>query len=356
MLKKILPSVLALFLLLSACGPKAPEVSPSPSPSPTATAKPTPTPYAGPFNPLTGLPIDEAHANARPIAIMLNNLKQALPQLGTSQADIIYEILAEGGITRMVGVYQSMEGVGNIGSVRSSRPYYLEVALGHDAVYLHAGGSQDAYADIAAWNVTALDCVRSTAYSDIFWRDQDRIKNKGYEHSVLTSGEKILKSFPGYSFRQAHEDGYKYVMNFAENGAPAGGAAANAITVPFSNYKTGVFTYDTASKAYKIEEYGAAYIDGNTNEQVAVTNVLILKTDCHAIDDYGRLAVDLTSGGDGFYACGGAFVPITWSKASRNDQFVYKDAAGNPITLGIGKSYVCIVPNSRQITVDGTAH
>ncbi|MEG2959774.1 MAG: DUF3048 C-terminal domain-containing protein, partial [Oscillospiraceae bacterium] len=87
----------------------------------------------------------------------------------------------------------------------------------------------------------------------------------------------------------------------------------NAISVPFSNYKTGVFTYDTASKAYKIEEYGKAYIDGNTNEQVAVTNVLILKTDCHSIDDYGRLAVDLTSGGDGFYACGGAFVPITWS-------------------------------------------
>lgn len=71
--------------------------------------------------------------------------------MGQSQADIIYECLAEGGITRMMGVYQSVEGVGMIGSVRSARPYYLELALGHDALYIHAGGSEDAYAKIRSW-------------------------------------------------------------------------------------------------------------------------------------------------------------------------------------------------------------
>lgn len=151
--KKLLPLLLALPLLLSACGGSpGPEVSPTPSALPTATpsptAEPTPTPYNGPVNPLTGLPIDEEWVNRRPVAIMLNNLKQALPQLGQSQADIIYEIPAEGGITRMVGVYQSVEDVGTIGSIRSARPYYLEVALGHDAIFLHAGGSEDAYAKI----------------------------------------------------------------------------------------------------------------------------------------------------------------------------------------------------------------
>ena len=88
----------------------------------------------------------------RPVAIMLNNLKQALPQLGQSQADIIYELPAEGGITRMVGVYQSLDDVGTIGSHPLARPYYLEVALGHNrAIFLHAGGSEDAYSKIAQW-------------------------------------------------------------------------------------------------------------------------------------------------------------------------------------------------------------
>ena len=143
--KKLLPLLLTLPLLLSACGgTPEPEDSASPSPSPVPTvevATPSPTPYDGPVNPLTGLPIGEEWVNRRPVAIMLNNLKQALPQLGQSQADIIYEIPAEGGITRMVGVYQSLEDVGTIGSIRSARPYYLEVALGHDAIFLHAGGA-----------------------------------------------------------------------------------------------------------------------------------------------------------------------------------------------------------------------
>ena len=170
-------------MALSACGSgeePAPTESPAPTASPTLTPTPEPTPEPTQVppekvNPLTGLPIGgEATANQRPVAIMLNNIKEALPQQGNSQADILYEVLAEGGITRMLGVYQSMEGVGEVGSVRSARPYYLELALGLDAIYLHAGGSDEAYADIKAWDVTALDCVRTTAYSATFWRDAQR--------------------------------------------------------------------------------------------------------------------------------------------------------------------------------------
>ena len=96
-------------------------------------------------------------ANARPVAIMLNNLKKALPQLGVSQADLIYELPAEGGITRMMAVFQSVEGVGDLGSVRSARDYYVSLARGHDAVFLHAGGSPQAYSAIKNMGVTALD-------------------------------------------------------------------------------------------------------------------------------------------------------------------------------------------------------
>lgn len=362
MKKRILTLFAVCMLLLSACGDVVevqtpPESTPTPTPPANVSVQPTPSPVAepeaGPVNPLTGLPMDEAQINNRPIAVMLNNLKQAMPQLGVSQADIIYEALAEGGITRMLGLYQSVEDVGLIGSVRSARTYYLELALGHDAIYLHAGGSPDAYDKIKAWNVTALDCVNGPYEGSLFWRDANRIKNNGMVHSVVTSGETILELFPTYSFRKEHEDGYTYEMQFAQDGTPADGQKAETIKVPFSSYKTGVFTYDSDSGKYLVEEYGSAYIDGNTGEQVSVTNVLVLKTACKLIpgDDAGRITVDLTSG-EGWFACGGKIIPIYWSKDDVNSQLVYTTQSGEPLTLGAGTSYVNIIPLENDITVD----
>lgn len=365
MRKRILALTMALCLFLAACSAGTATPSPEPTPTPAATPTPTPTPapeptpYNGPVNPLTGLPIEEKWVNARPIAVMLNNVKEAQPQLGQSQADIIYEVLVEGGITRMLGVYQTVEEVGTIGSVRSSRPYYLELALGHDAVYLHAGGSEDAYSKIKAWGVTALDCVRgpyegSKPGSNLFWRDADRIKNNGSVHSVVTTGETIIEKFAGYSLRQEHKEGYTYPQTFVENGTPVNGEDAATITVPFSNYKTGIFTYDEEMGKYLVSQYKKPYVDGNDGSQVAVTNVIILKADCHIIpgDDAGRLAVDLTSGGEGWYACGGKMVPITWSKADRNSPFVYTDGAGETLALQKGNSYVSIVPLDCEISTE----
>lgn len=357
MKRRLFSLLLLLVLVLSACAPHG-ESTPSESPTtaPSASVEPTLEPTPEPVdpdkvNPLTGLPMTgEVTNRQRPLAIMLNNIKQALPQQGNSQADIIYEALAEGGITRMLGVYQSVEGVGEIGSIRSSRPYYLDLALGLDAIYLHAGGSDEAYADIKSWGVTSLDFVRSTAYNAIFWRDAQRRKNNGLEHSVLTSGEAILKNFPNYSFRKDHEEGYSLPYTFAEDGAPAEGESAMSITVPFSNYKTGVFTYDEASKKYLVEEYGAPYVDGNDGQQVSVTNVIAIRTSCKAIDDKGRMRIDLYGhSGDGWFACGGKIIPITWEKKDLNSPLTYAKTDGTPLVFGQGNSYVNIIPLSNEI-------
>lgn len=373
-MKRMITALLAAGLLLmqlSACtktGEVLPEVTPTdsapaatqttqpvqtPEVSPEQSEEPEPTAYTGPVDPLTGEPVGEEIAQARPIAVMLNNLKQAMPQLGNSQADIIYEALAEGGITRMLAVYQSVDGVGLIGSVRSARTYYLELALGHDAIYLHAGGSPDAYTKIKAWNVTAFDCVNGPYEGTLFWRDKDRIKNNGSVHSVVTSGETIQKLLPTYGVRMEHEDGYSYEMQFAQDGTPAGGETADRLTVPFSSYKTGVFDYDPDTGTYLVSEYGAAYVDGNSGAQVAVTNVLVLKTACKLIagDDAGRITVDLT-GGDGWFACGGKIIPIQWSKDGADGQLRYYTMDGEPLTLGIGTSYVNIIPLESEITAE----
>lgn len=360
---KLLTLFLALLLLLSACSgkeePPAEETLPAASPTPAAevTAEPSPTPYDGPVSPLSGLPIGEEWVNRRPVAIMLNNLKEALPQMGQSQADIIYEVPAEGGITRMLGVYQSLDGVGKIGSIRSARPYYLELALGHDAIFIHAGGSEDAYARISQWGVAALDGVRgpymsNTENGNLMWRDPERRKSYSLEHTVVTTGDAIIERFAGYTnLRQEHKEGYVYDMAFTEDGTPTNGSPAVQIEVPFSNYKTGIFTYNADSGLYLAEEYGKAYIDGNTGEQVGVTNVVVIKTACRNTgDSLGHITVDLSSGGTGYFACGGKVIDLTWSKSYPDGQLHYKDLDGNPITFGVGRTYVCVVPTNSQVS------
>ena len=355
--KTTLTITLSLALMLSACGgTPVPSATPAPTQTPTPVAaltpEPTPTPYNGPLNPLTGLPLEQGDPNRRPVAVMINNLKQALPQLGISQADIIYECPVEGGITRMLAVYQAPEQVGTIGSVRSSRPYYLELALGLDAIYLHAGGSPDAYNKIRQWGVTALDCVNGPYEGSLFWRDQWRRQNLGYEHSVITSGETIGQLFPTYSFRQEHQEGYHFDLEFSDEMELSGESAAT-VTVPFSYYKTGLFEYDAHNDEYLVSEYGQPYVDGNSGAQVGVTNLLILKTDCGVIpgDKLGRMYVVL-EGGQGWYAYGGKYVPITWSKEAPGGQICYYGEDGSPLTMAAGNSYVCVVPRNSAVTFE----
>ncbi|MGE4277628.1 MAG: DUF3048 domain-containing protein [Lawsonibacter sp.] len=319
-----------------------------------ADPEPEPEPTLPYVNPLTGVGCETDIGRSRPIAIMLNNLKKALPQLGVSQADIIYEIPAEGGITRMLAVFQSVDGVGNIGSVRSARDYYVSIAYGHDAIFLHAGGSPQAYSAIKNWGVTALDCVNGPYEGTLFWRDAERKKNAGLEHSVLTSGDTIQELLPTYKrVTLEHASDYSYPMSFLSDGETVSSQRADSVTVKFSNYKTGVFTYDAATGLYNIEEYGAPYVDGDSGEQVAVKNVLVLNTDISLIkgDEKGRLSVRTTGTGTGQFFCGGTVQDITWSKQNNASPFTYTAADGQALKFGVGTTYVNIIGASAQVTI-----
>ncbi len=366
------PLCLALLLILSSCVKEGavPMPTPTPTPSPVASVTPLPTPTpthseepgpSGPFNPLTGLPMeDESEVAARPVAIMLNNLKEAMPQLGQSQADIIYECLEEGGITRMLGVYQSIKGVDTVGSIRSARSYYLQLALGHDAIFIHAGGSdaagvEDAYGKIKEWGVTSLDGVRgpymsTTVEGGLMWRDPTRRKTMSREHTVITTGAMMEKILPTLDIRHDHGEGWTYEMDFADEGTPQNGIDISTIKAVYSNYKTGIFRYDPASKLYLVEQYGAPYIDGNTKEQVGVTNVVVLKAHRgYTGDSYAHVTIDLASGGTGYYACGGKLIDLLWTKSYPSGQFHYTDLEGNPIVFGRGKTYVNIIPTDQRV-------
>lgn len=358
MKKRGLALLLAL-LCLTGCGKKEEPASKIEEPEPIPVEEPAPEPEpipepAGPagINPLTGLPMEPEYEQNRPVAVMLNNLKKAQPQLGVSLADIIYEVPAEGGITRMLGVYQTLDGVGNLGSIRSARPYYIELAMGHDALYVHAGGSPEAYQDLKSWKVDYIDGVNGSArQSAVFWRDPERKKNKGYEHSLLASSETIQSFWDNSKYPKTHQDGYSYPQTFTD--APlTGGTAAEHIKLYYTSYKTGLFDYDAETGKYLVSQYQAPYVDGNTGEQVGVTNLLILETSISAIsgDTAGRLKVRTTGEGEGTLYRSGQCIPIHWSRSNRDVPFSYTTSDGQPLALGRGNSYVCLInPGSSRV-------
>lgn len=359
----LLIMIMSLTMPFTACGSKA-EVSPSveetatppsPSPSPSPSLSPSPTPseeeaeeYDGYINPLTGEPVDEDISQKRPFAVMLNNTKVAMPQYGISRVNIFYEMLAEYGVTRIMGVFQDISDVGQIGSIRSVRSHFLDCAQGLDAILIHAGGSDMAYGDIKTRGVDHIDGVKGTG--DMFYRDQERIASMGREHSMFTSSELIADNISNYSFSTQHGEGYSYSMQFADDGTPGGGSSAKAVEVVFSSYKTGLFEYSEDDRVYYISEYGQPYVDGSNGEQIGVKNVLVLYSDFTGVTGTPLLKTNLVGSGPGYYACGGKYVPITWSKAGYTEQFVYTLEDGTEVVFGRGSSYVNIVPLDTPVS------
>jgi len=353
-MKKLFPVIFALLILLTACGKKTetPTISAEPpsidAPKPTAEPTPTPTVIT---NPLTGETIEADISANRPYAVMLNNIKVALPQCGISKADILYEVLAEGNITRFEAIFSDLNGVGAIGSMRSSRPYYIEVALSYDAIYVHAGGSEQAYSDISSKGVDNIDGVRGAYSGEIFYRDPNRMKY-GTEHSLFTTSDKVIEYTSKLGYESKHNGTFDYGLAFTEN-PDLGASAASAATVKvsFEGIKDTSFTYHADTGFYTGYQYGTDLIDGTTNEAVQFKNLLVLYADSKILDDYGRRSFNLDTTGTGHFICNGKTVGIKWSHAGTGSNFKYTLEDGTPLELGVGRSYIAIVPTGSTITM-----
>ena len=291
-------------------------------------------------NPLTGEETATDLSANRPCAFMINNIIAAQPQLGVSQADIIWEVPVEGGITRMMAVFQDPSDVETIGSIRSSRHYYLDLVSSYDAIYIHAGGSDKAYSDIDSRGIMSIDGVRSNP--PIFYRDEYRRYNLGYEHSLCTTGELVEDYLPECGYGLTHYDGYAVNMKFAEDGAPKNGTEASSVTVDFGYGKTTSFSYDPTDKSYYASQFGSEYIDGTYEEQVSVKNIVVIKTSIWLMDDYGHLDMDLTGSGTGYFISGGKYQEITWTRDNRDSQFNFTYADGSEVEYTVGQTYYCI--------------
>lgn len=371
-MKRFLPLLLILCLLLCACGQKDTAQTTDPSGNSMAAvgdtssnnetqdqagSKPADSTTAPGDtevlyrNPLNGAPMDKAQ-KARPYAVTINNIINAMPQCSVSEADMVFEILAEGGITRCLAVYSDLSGVEHIGSIRSARPYLVDIALGYDAIYVHHGGSEDGYAEISDTDTDDLDAMTNAGVA--YYRDQARLDN-GYslEHTSFADGDDLISAAVGLGYAQTREEGVDYGLNFADSAAPAGGETANKVTVHFDiGGKTTSLTYNQETGTYDAVQYGSDYIDGNTGKAMSFRNIIFFTAETHNYtDDHNtdRLDIALTGEGDGYFACDGKIVPIRWSRESKTEPFTYTLTNGSPITLGVGNTYVAIAPLGSMV-------
>ncbi len=293
---------------------------------------------------LTGEMIEEEDALKRPIAIVINNIKKALPQSGISKAGIYYEVLAEGDITRIIAIFDKFD-TEKIGPVRSARHYFIDFALNHDALFVHHGASDLGY---KAFKTQKIDHLDGQFDDPAFWRDQARFKVPGmYEHSSYTNPKIIMAEAEKQSIRMNEfedtRDKYGFTFNF-EQKAPDSGLLANKVTVRFSPNYTSVFAYDETSKLYKKFQGTEPHIDEETGEQLAVSNILIQETKMHVIngDDAGRRDVQLIDSGKGFLATNGKYIPVAWKKVSHDSPTEWFYESGAKLNLNVGKTWICI--------------
>ena len=295
------------------------------------------------------LKIVDEDSKSRPIAVMINNNHVAWPHAGLQDAYITYEILAEGGITRLMAIFKDKD-TSKIGSVRSARPYYLDYALENDAIYVHYGWSDQAKEDISSLGV---DNINGLTVSSVFWRDKSL--NKATEHTVFTSMEKIKEyaKEKGYD-RDTNKDLLlNYSVDEIDLSKREDAVKADTVFMKYSYYTNSSYEYDSENKVYKRFMSGTAHVDAVTGDQYTYKNIIITPIETHAYDSYGRLELDDVGSGDGYYITDGYAIPITWSKASRSSQTVYKNMDGEEIKVNDGNTFIQITPLSESIDIKG---
>lgn len=301
----------------------------------------------------TGLPCTPEAYGIRPIAVMINNNKVSYPQESVSKADIIYECDMEGGVTRLMAIYSQWQQLGNIGSMRSARSYFVDLADSHEAIYIHAGGSPSAYTKIKETEVDNIDGVNMNYLpSNTFWRDKDRIRQCGYEHSMMTSGSKLEYAIDFMQYPTAYYDPDSYKFN-SEFIIPSQGEPAEKITLEHSDYITVEFTYDPKTSRYLKQSFGSEHMDGSNGVQLAFENVIVLYVSEKVVDDEGRLDLDLTGEGNGYYFTGGKAYHVGWSR-EREGELFFISLGGKELKLNPGKTHITLFNknNSKNVIIE----
>ncbi len=282
---------------------------------------------------LTGEWIDPEQNARRPVAIMINNIGEAMPQSGIGQADVVYEMIVEGGITRLMAVFSNYEGLEKIGPVRSARQYYVRAAGQMDAVFCHIGTSVLADNELASARVDDMDGMGGLGNYFIY-RDNSRVA----PHNAYTSEEGLNSALEAAGFSMEHDSNYQPSFYFnSKNKDLEGGSSAKKIVTAFNASRQPWFEYHEEDGQYYRFQFGEEQIDDQTNEQLHYQNVLILFAETYSVDGY-LMEVCNEEHGDGYYATNGQYIPITWRYEMGTIH--YYDTNGERLYMNPGKTWI----------------
>jgi len=307
----------------------------------------------GNINILTGFEISDNVLSTRPFAIMINNAPEARPQSGLNKADVVIEVVDEGGITRLISVFSSKD-ADVIGPIRSARQYYAELSRMFDPIYVFWGTYPEGYKLIENMDMDVLTPLGDqTGASKIManmsdgidaWRDSSRVA----PHNAYSSMEKLKAAAEknGYSLGEGQSP-----FSFKLDNSEQKRGNVNEIKIDFSveSFSAG-FTYDKSSNNYKKSTSGNYDVDRETNENLYFNNVIALVTDIvNSGDSSGHMIVRTSGSGKAFYFFDGNVLEGTWERTSILEPMEFKDTSGNEILLNRGSTYIGMVQGSDRV-------
>ncbi len=308
----------------------------------------------------------------RPLAVMIENHAEARPQSGLSYADVVYEAVAEGGITRFMGVFYcgiAAQSV-NLAPVRSARTYFLPWVLEYDAAYNHVGGAgvcSDPTVDERAKALCQIDQYKikdmdqfGISFPTCF-RNPDRLDHPvATEHTMICVTDKLLKIAAERGWTNVDAKGVPWDKNFTswkfkdEAKAADRGTAFNASWTAWKGYAdySVKWVYDRPTNSYKRFNAGVPHMDLESKEQLTAKNIVIVfAKETGPVDEHGHLLYANVGSGDGFLYQDGKTIKITWQKADKNARMKFFDN-GKEISFNRGAIWIEMLPTGTPISYE----
>ncbi len=297
--------------------------------------------------------IVDLSSNSRPYAVMINNNKAVWGyQAGLQDAYITYEMIVEGGITRMMALFRDKD-TARIASVRSSRHYYLDYVMENDAIYAHIGWSPQAQSDISSYDIDVINANNSSAFT---W--DSALRNIAREHRAYTSMAKLKEVAAKKGYRTTTDEDLllKYQAEPLDLASYEGAVPANTVRIPYSSSHLTSYGYDAENKVYKRYQNNTEHKDYVTGLQYTAKNIITYKVHNYRLNDGysgGRQGLNNVGSGEGYYISEGYAIPITWEKHSRSSKTIYKvKATGEELVVNDGNTFIQIQPDSQTLTIE----
>ncbi len=305
----------------------------------------------------------------RPMGVMIENHTESRPQSGLSSADVVYETVAEGGITRFLAMFYCDDSK-YIGPVRSARIYFVKLLQGYGQypLYAHVGGANtpgpaDALGEIAdlGWDHYS-DLNQFAVPFPYYYRDYDRLPGVATEHTMYASTSKLYEyAAEERGLTEKDKKGKKWDEGFEPWKFVDGKKAATAETPTISygfwskfdadNYSV-TWTYNPLTNSYDRENGGVAHLDKNTSQPISPTNVVVMfAEESPANDGYegGHLLYDVVSSGKAIFFKDGVAAIGTWEKGDETEMIRF-EVGGDEYEFARGQIWVSMIPTGNTVT------